>query len=61
MNAPSPRPILHGANSSPYVRKVRVALAYKGVEYDNTQQVPLLFLVLTTLLCVVETIFLRKR
>ncbi len=33
-------PILHGANISPYVRKVRVALAYKGIEYSNTQQSP---------------------
>lgn len=40
MNSTSSRPILHGANSSPYVRKVRVALAFKGIEYDNTQQVP---------------------
>ena len=40
MSSSSPRPILHGANSSPYVRKVRVALAFKGIEYDNTQQVP---------------------
>ncbi len=34
------RPILHGSNISPFVRKVRVALAYKGIEYDNTQQNP---------------------
>ena len=40
MNASTPRPILHGANSSPYVRKVRVALNHKGIEYDNTQQIP---------------------
>ena len=33
-------PILHGANISPYVRKVRVVLAYKGIEYNNTQQNP---------------------
>lgn len=33
-------PILHGTNISPYVRKVRVALAYKGIEYANTQQSP---------------------
>lgn len=33
-------PILHGANISPYVRKVRVALAYKGIEYENIQQNP---------------------
>jgi len=35
-----PRPTLHGANISPYVRKVRVALAYKGIEYDQIQQNP---------------------
>ncbi len=34
------RPILHGSNISPFVRKVRVALAYKGIEYDNTQRNP---------------------
>jgi len=33
-------PILHGANISPYVRKVRVALAYKSIEYENIQQSP---------------------
>ena len=33
-------PVLHGANISPYVRKVRVALAHKGIEYANTQQSP---------------------
>ena len=33
-------PILHGANISPYVRKVRVVLAYKCIEYSNTQQSP---------------------
>ncbi len=36
----APRPILHGSNISPYVRKVRVALAYKGIEYDDVQQIP---------------------
>jgi glutathione S-transferase len=35
-----PRPILHGSNISPYVRKVRVALAYKGIEVDSVQQIP---------------------
>ena len=40
MTASKTRPILHGSNVSPYVRKIRVALAYKGIEYDNTQQVP---------------------
>ncbi len=36
----APRPILHGSNISPYVRKVRVELAYKGIEYDDVQQIP---------------------
>ncbi len=40
MNASTNRPILHGSDYSPYVRKVRVALAYKGIEYEDTQQVP---------------------
>ena len=40
MAASVPRPILHGSNVSPYVRKVRVALAYKGIEYDDVQQIP---------------------
>jgi len=40
MTASAPRPILHGANISPYVRKVRVALAYKGVDYDAVPQNP---------------------
>lgn len=40
MKSENPRPVLHGANISPYVRKVRVALAWKGIEYDNTQQNP---------------------
>lgn len=33
-------PTLHGANLSPFVRKVRVILAEKGVEYDGVQVVP---------------------
>jgi glutathione S-transferase len=40
MTISEPLPILHGANISPYVRKVRVALAYKGIEYSNIQQSP---------------------
>ena len=40
MTSNEPLPILHGANISPYVRKVRVALAHKGIEYNNTQQSP---------------------
>ena len=40
MTRSEPLPILHGANISPYVRKVRVALAHKGIEYNNTQQSP---------------------
>ena len=33
-------PILHGANLSPFVRKVRFALAEKGVTVDQEQVVP---------------------
>ena len=33
-------PILHGSNISPYVRKVRVALAFKAIEYRGIQQSP---------------------
>ena len=40
MTSSESQPILHGANISPYVRKVRVALAYKGIEYGNSQQSP---------------------
>lgn len=40
MSSTTNRPILHGSNLSPFVRKVRVALAYKGIEYDQTQQIP---------------------
>lgn len=32
--------ILHGANLSPFVRKVRIALAEKGIAYDQEQVVP---------------------
>ncbi len=31
---------LHGVNLSPFVRKVRMALAEKGIAYDNEQVVP---------------------
>ncbi|MCP3983412.1 MAG: glutathione S-transferase family protein [bacterium] len=33
-------PILHGANASPFVRKVRVALSIKGIEYEANPIVP---------------------
>jgi len=33
-------PILHGQNLSPFVRKVRVALAHKGIEYEAKQTIP---------------------
>jgi len=33
-------PILHGANASPFVRKVRVVLAHKNIEYEHEQVVP---------------------
>jgi glutathione S-transferase len=31
---------LHGASGSPYVRKVMIALAIKGLEYEHIQQMP---------------------
>jgi glutathione S-transferase len=34
------KPILHGASVSPFVRKVRVVLAEKGIAYDQTQLIP---------------------
>ncbi len=40
MTESAPRPNKHGSNISPYVRKVRVALAFKGLEYDDVQQIP---------------------
>ncbi len=33
-------PTLHGVGLSPFVRKVRVALAEKGIEYEHVPQVP---------------------
>lgn len=35
------KPTLHGAILSPYVRKVRVALAEKGIEYDSVSVMPM--------------------
>jgi glutathione S-transferase len=34
-------PILHGVNASPFVRKVRVALAFKGIEYTSNPMMPM--------------------
>ncbi len=34
-------PILHGVNASPFVRKVRVALAVKGIDYDLNPVMPM--------------------
>ena len=34
------KPVLHGVNPSPFVRKVRVALAEKGIEYDQVPVMP---------------------
>ena len=34
-------PILHGANGSPFVRKVRIALAMKGIEYTQDPVIPM--------------------
>tara|TARA_B100001559_G_scaffold134591_1_gene113128 strand:+ start:211 stop:945 length:735 start_codon:yes stop_codon:yes gene_type:complete len=36
----TPLPTLHGAYISPYVRKVRVALAHKSIKYNSIQQSP---------------------
>lgn len=36
-----PRPRLHGVNASPFVRKVRVALAEKGVDYELVPVMPM--------------------
>ncbi len=33
-------PILHGASASPFVRKVRIVLAIKGIDYDHEQVMP---------------------
>jgi glutathione S-transferase len=33
-------PILHGANASPFVRKVKVALAEKSIPYEQVQLIP---------------------
>jgi len=33
-------PTLHGVHLSPFVRKVRVALAEKGIDYDSVPQIP---------------------
>jgi glutathione S-transferase len=33
-------PKLHGVNLSPFVRKVRIALAEKGIEYEHEQVLP---------------------
>lgn len=32
--------VIHGANGSPFVRKVKVALAEKGIEYRQEQLIP---------------------
>jgi len=34
-------PILHGVNASPFVRKVRVALAIKGIDYELNPVMPM--------------------
>jgi glutathione S-transferase len=35
------KPTIHGVNASPYVRKVRVALAEKGIDYELIPQMPM--------------------
>ena len=37
----SAKPTLYGVNASPFVRKVRVALAEKGIEYEQIPQMPM--------------------
>ena len=37
----SAKPILHGVNASPFVRKARVALAEKGVDYELVPVMPM--------------------
>jgi glutathione S-transferase len=37
----SEKPILHGVNASPFVRKTRVALAEKGIEYELVPVMPM--------------------
>jgi glutathione S-transferase len=37
----SEKPVLHGVDGSPFVRKVRVALAEKGIEYDRVPVMPM--------------------
>ena len=34
-------PILHGVNASPFVRKVRIALSLKGIEYESNPIMPM--------------------
>lgn len=40
MSQSEQKPIVYGGTVSPYVRKVRVALAYKGVEFEDVEQDP---------------------
>jgi glutathione S-transferase len=37
----SEKPILHGVNASPFVRKTRVALAEKGIDYELVPVMPM--------------------
>ena len=37
----SAKPILHGVNASPFVRKARIALAEKGVDYELVPVMPM--------------------
>ena len=40
MNQNTQKPLVYGGTVSPYVRKVRVALAYKGIEFEDVEQTP---------------------
>ena len=35
------KPTIHGVNASPFVRKVRIALAEKGIDYELIPQMPM--------------------
>jgi len=40
MNQNTQKPLVYGGTVSPYVRKVRVALAYEGIEFEDVEQTP---------------------
>ena len=40
-NPMSAKPVLYGVNASPFVRKTRIALIEKGIDYDSVPQMPM--------------------